>query len=152
MNTTITDELTGKIIGCAMKVHTTLGFGFVESVFENSLAHELRKAGFSVQQQTPIQVYYDGIVVGDFKADIVVNGELILELMAVEKAHAIHEVQLVNCLNGEGKETGLLLNFGARSLEFKRKYRRPKGNTAKRGFSGLVGLFAVLAGKLLGQF
>src|SRR5690348_3889609 len=90
------DELTGKIIGAAMKIHTELGFGFVESVYENSLAHELRKAGYKIEQQVPIKVYYDGIVVGDFKADLVVNDDVILELKAVEKAIAMHEVQLVN--------------------------------------------------------
>src|SRR6266481_284366 len=110
-----TDELTGKIIGAAMKVHSKLGFGFVESVYENSLAHELRKAGFKVEQQAVIKVYYDGIVVGDFKAD-------------------------------------LLLNFGARSLEFKRKYRRPKEGANTIGFTGFLGFLAVIGGKLLGQF
>ncbi len=147
-----TDELTGKIIGAAMKVHSKLGFGFVESVYENSLAHELRKAGFKVEQQAVIKVYYDGIVVGDFKADLLVNDELILELKAVERANAIHEVQLVNYLNGIGKDIGLLLNFGARSLEFKRKYRRPKEGANTIGFTGFLGFLAVIGGKLLGQF
>ncbi len=147
-----TDELTGKIIGAAMKVHSKLGFGFVESVYENSLAHELRKAGFKVEQQAVIKVYYDGIVVGDFKAELLVNDELILELKAVERANAIHEVQLVNYLNGIGKDIGLLLNFGARSLEFKRKYRRPKEGANTIGFTGFLGFLAVIGGKLLGQF
>ena len=150
--TSPTDELTGKIIGAAMKVHSTLGFGFVESVCENSLAHELRKDGIKAEQQVPIKVYYDGIVVGDSKADLVVDDTVILELKAVEKSSTIHEVQLVNYLNGIGKEVGLLLNFGARSLEFKRKYRRPKEDSKSVGFSGLIGLLAVITGKLLGQF
>ena len=111
-----TDELTGKIIGAAMKVHSKLGFGYVESVYENSLAHELRKTGFKAEQQVPIKVYYDGVVVGDFKADLVVNSDIVLELKAVEKTGTIHEVQLVNYLNGIGKDVGLLLNFGALSL------------------------------------
>ena len=154
MNSTTspTDELTGKFIGAAMKVHSTLGFGFVESMYENSLAHELRKAGFKAEQQVPIKVYYDGIVVGDFKADLVVDDTVILELKAVEKSSTIHEVQLVNYLNGIGKEVGLLLNFGACSLEFKRKYRRPKEDSKSVSFSGLIGLLAVITGKLLGQF
>ena len=154
MNSTIstTDELTGETIGAGMKVHSKLGFGFVESVYENSLAHELRKAGFKVEQQVAIKVYYDGIVVGDFKADLVINDGVILELKAVERANAIHEVQLVNYLNGIGKDIGLLLNFGARSLEFKRKYRRPKEDSSKIGFTGLLGSLAVVAGKLLGHF
>jgi len=99
-----------------------------------------------------IKVYYDGIVVGDFKADLVVNDEVILELKTVEKANTIHEVQLVNYLNGIGKDIGLLLNFGARSLEFKRKYRRPKEEANTIGFSGFIGFLAVVAGKLLGHF
>jgi GxxExxY protein len=135
MNNTITHELTGKIIGCAMKVHTKLGFGFVESVYENALAHELRKANLLVYQQVPIKVYYDGIVVGDFIADLVVNDEVILELKAVQNLNAIHEVQLVNYLNATGTETGLLLNFGTRSLEFKRKYRLPKSSPERGGAS-----------------
>jgi len=147
-----TDELTGKIIGAAMKVHSKLGFGFVESVYENSLAHELRKAGFKVEQQAVIKVYYDGIVVGDFKADLLVNDELILEVKAVERTNAIHEVQSVKYLNGIGKDIGLLLNFGARSLEFKRKYRRPKEGANTIGFTGFLGFLAVIGGKLLGQF
>ena len=150
--TRTTDEPTGKIIGAAMKVHGKLGFGFVESVYENSLAHELRKAGFKAEQQVPIKVYYDGIVVGDFKADLVVNDDVVLELKAVERVNTIHEVQLVNYLNGIGKDVGLLLNFGARSLEFKRKYRRPKDDSSRVVLSGLLGLMAVVLGKLLGHF
>ena len=152
MNETQTNELTGKIIGLAMKVHTKLGFGFVESVYENSLAHELRKANVAVAQQVPIKVYYDGIVVGDFVADMVVNGEVIVELKAVQNLAKIHEVQLVNYLNGTGKETGLLLNFGSRSLEYKRKFRRPNDQPTTLGFTGIPGLFSVILGKLLGHF
>ena len=152
MNNETTNELTRTIIGCAMKVHTKLGFGFVESVYANSLAHELRKAGLKVEQQVPIKVFYDGIIVGDFFADLLVNDEAILELKAVQNVNTIHEVQLVNYMNATGKETGLLLNFGSRSLEFKRKYRRPKDASGTPGFTALSGLFAVLIAKLLGQF
>ncbi len=152
MNNTPVNDLTGKIIGCAMKVHNKLGFGFVESVYENALAHELRKAQFKVEQQLPIKVYYDGIIVGDFVADLVVNDEVIIELKAVEHLNAIHEVQLVNYLNATARETGLLINFGARSLDFKRKFRRPRSESASSGFSGVLGLVAVICGKLLGHF
>jgi GxxExxY protein len=152
MDNAPTNELTSKIIGCAMKVHTKLGFGFVESVYENSLAHELRKNGFRVGQQIPIKVFYDGIVVGDFVADLIIDDEIILELKAVQNLNPLHEVQLVNYLNATGKETGLLLNFGARSVEIKRKFRRPRPESSSSGFTGIVGLFAVLAGKLLGHF
>jgi len=150
MNDTQTNEATKTIIGCAMKAHSTLGFGFLESVYQNALAHELRKAGCKVDQQVAIKVYYDGIVVGDFFADLIVNDTVILELKTVERLNKMHEVQLVNYLNATGKETGLLLNFGAQSLEFKRKFRSPK--SASAGFSGVVGLAAVCLAILLGHF
>jgi len=145
------NEMTSKIIGCAMKVHREMGFGFLESVYENALLHELRKSGFEVQKQMPIKVYYDGIVVGDFIADIVVNGAVILELKAVQSVNVIHEVQLVNYLQATGMDDGLLFNFGAKSLEFKRKHHLPKENTSK-GLSGVTGLVAIFCGKLMGHF
>jgi GxxExxY protein len=117
---------TSAIIGCAMKVHTKLGFGFLESVYENALTHELRKAGFKAEQQVPIKVYYDETIVGDFFADAIVNDTIIIELKAVERLNKIHEVQLVNYLNASARDNGLLFNFGAGSLEFKRKFRLPK--------------------------
>jgi GxxExxY protein len=145
------NELTSKIIGCAMKVHREMGFGFLESVYENALLHELRKAGFEAQQQIPIKVYYDGIVAGDFIADLVVNGTVIMELKAVQSVNVVHEVQLVNYLKATGIDSGLLFNFGAKSLEFKRKHRLPKENTSK-GLSGVTGLVAMFCGKLMGHF
>jgi len=108
-----------------MKVHTKLGFGFLESVYRNSLLHELRKSGLKAEAEIPVQVFYDEILVGDFKADIMVEGAVILELKAVENLNKIHEVQLVNYLNATGQEIGLLLNFGAASLEFKKNSAGP---------------------------
>ena len=121
-------ELTEKIIGCAMKVHRTLGSGFLESVYQNALAHELRKAGLQIECEKPIQVTYDGIVVGDFAADMLVEGTVMVENKAVTTLAIAHEVQLVNYLTATGLEIGLLLNFGVEKLEFKRKHRtyRPK--------------------------
>jgi GxxExxY protein len=119
-------DLAGRIVGCAMKVHSVLGFGFLESVYENALAHELRKAGLRVDQQRGIRVEYDGICVGHFVADLLVDDQVVVELKAVQELHVAHEVQLVNYLNGTGRDSGLLLNFGTRSLEFRRKYRRPR--------------------------
>ena len=122
------EELTQKIIGCAMKVHGTLGSGFLESVYQNALAHELRKAGMQVQCEKRIQVTYDGIVVGDFAADMLINDLVLIENKAVQVLAVAHEVQLVNYLTATGIDIGLLLNFGAARLEFKRKARvyRPK--------------------------
>ena len=127
------EALTAKIIGCAMKVHTTLGPGYLESVYENALAHELGKAGLRVERQRPIHVLYDGVVVGDFLADILVEGRLIVENKAVQALIQAHEVQLVSYLTATGIDIGLLLNFGASSLQYKRKYRayKPRNDIAK---------------------
>jgi len=116
----------GQVIGLAMKVHRTLGPGFLESVYQKALLYELAKAGFKVESDKLIQVRYEGVVVGDFRADLIVNGELIVELKAVSGLIVEHEVQLVNYLTATGKNIGLLLNFGGRSLEFKKKFRTAK--------------------------
>jgi GxxExxY protein len=119
-------DLAGQVIGLAMKVHRTLGPGFLESVYQKALLYELAKAGFEVESDKPIQVRYEGVIVGDFKADLIVNDELIVELKAVSGIIVEHEVQLVNYLTATGKDFGLLVNFGGRSLEFKKKFRTPK--------------------------
>jgi len=116
------DDLTQKIIGCAYKVHNTLGPGFLEKVYENALRIELEKLGMTIKQQEPIDVTYDGQVVGEYFADLWVEGRVIIELKAVQAIVKKHEVQLVNCLTATGVDTGLLLNFGA-SVEVKRKFR-----------------------------
>ena len=116
-------ELTGRIIGLAMKVHRTLGPGFLESVYKKALHYELFRAGFKTELEKPIQTRYENIIVGDYFADIVVNEQLILEVKAIVALTTEHEVQLVNYLTATGKDFGLLLNFGARSLEFKKKFR-----------------------------
>ena len=120
------DDLNGQVIGLAMKVHRTLGPGFLESVYQKALLYELAKAGLQVESDRLIQVHYEGVIVGDFKADLIVNAELIIELKAVSCLIVEHEVQLVNYLTATGKDIGLLINFGGRSLEFKKKFRKPK--------------------------
>ena len=119
-------DLAGQVIGLAMKVHRALGPGFLESVYQKALLYELSKAGFKVESDRLIQVRYEGVIVGDFKADLFVNDELIVELKAVSGIIVEHEVQLVNYLTATGKEIGLLINFGGRSLEFKKKFRTQK--------------------------
>lgn len=121
-------EITESIIGCAMTVHSALGPGFLESVYQNALAHELRKAGWKVELETAIKVTYDGVVVGDFCADMLVESTVLIENKAVQALNAAHEVQTVNYFTATGIEIGLLINFGAQRLEFKRKQRtyRPK--------------------------
>jgi len=120
------EKLTEKIIGCAYKVYNKMGFGFLESVYEKCMLIELTKAGLNAESQKPVTVYYDGHVVGEFIADIIVN-DVILELKSVSQIAKAHEVQLVNYLTGTGKSVGLLLNFGPKKLEVKRKYKTYKG-------------------------
>jgi len=111
-----------------MLVHSTLGSGFLESVYENALAHELRKAGLKIECQKPITVSYDGIIVGTFSADMFVEDTVIIENKAVHAFHPVNEVQLVNYLTATCVDVGLLFNFGADRLQFKRKHRtcRPR--------------------------
>ncbi len=115
-------DLCGEVIGLAMKVHSALGPGFLESVYQNALIWELRKSGFKVEAEKPITVQYDGQIVGAFMADLLVNNSLIVELKATQSLAKTHEVQLVNYLVATGYEQGLLMNFGAERLEFKKKF------------------------------
>ena len=116
-------KLTEKIIGCAYRVYNRMGFGFLESVYEKCMLIELNKAGLNADSQEPIKVYYDNEVVGDFVADIIVNDTIILELKSVRRIIRAHEVQLVNYLVATRRPVGLLLNFGERKVDVKRKIR-----------------------------
>ena len=113
-------EITQEIIKAAQNVHNTLGYGFLEKVYHNALVIELRKMGFDVSSEKPICVHYDGQIVGEYCADIVVAGKVILEIKAVQAINPIHEAQLVNYLKATDIEVGLLLNFG-QSLEVTRR-------------------------------
>jgi GxxExxY protein len=107
-----------------MKIHRALGPGFVESVYRNALAFELRRAGLAVELDKRITVRYENVIVGDFVANVVVNGTLICELKAISTLTKSDEVQVVNYLTATNHDVGLLLNFGTTSLQFKRKHRR----------------------------
>jgi len=98
-----------------------LGSGFLEKVYENALSIELGKAGLKIVQQAPLQVKYNGICVGEYFTDIIVNDKVILELKAVSHILPTHEVQLVNYLKATGIEVGLLMNFAAERVEVRRK-------------------------------
>jgi GxxExxY protein len=121
-----TYDLCGEIIGAAMKVHSALGPGFLESVYQNALIWDLRKAGVKAEPERPISVRYDGQIVGAFTADLLVNNSVIVELKASQSLAKAYEVQLVNYLTATGFDEGLLLNFGAERLEFKKKFRLPR--------------------------
>ena len=115
------DESTEKIIGCAYTVANTLGAGFLEKVYENTLSHELRKQGIAVAEQSQISVNYDGVVVGEFVADLVVADTVIVELKAVSGGlNDAHMAQCLNYLKATGLKVCLLLNFGRSKVEVKR--------------------------------
>jgi GxxExxY protein len=125
------ERLTRTIIGRAMTVHDALGPGFLEQVYRNALAHELRKAGHVAERERRLAVHYDGVVVGDYVVDILVDACVLLELKAVRRLAPIHETQLVHYLTATGIALGLLINFGAERLEIRRKTRRYQGTTPK---------------------
>jgi GxxExxY protein len=124
------EELTEKIIGCAMVVHSTLGPGFLESMYEKALAHELTKAGLRVECQKPITVTYDDITVGEFSADMFVEETIMVENKAIHALYPINEVQLVNYLTATRVDVGLVFNFGSDRLQFRRKHRMYRPTTA----------------------
>jgi GxxExxY protein len=112
--------ITEQIIGCAFTVANTLKCGFLEKVYENALAYELTKNGLMVTQQIGIAVNYDGVVVGTYAADLLVENIIIVELKAVRTLDAIHGAQCINYLKATGLELCLLLNFGNPRLEIRR--------------------------------
>ena len=114
------EELTHSIIGCAYAVSNGLGVGYLERVYENALAHELQKAGLRVDQQAPIKVIYDGVSVGEYVADLVVEDQVILELKHAKAIDDTHLAQCLNYLKATGKELGLLINFGTPKAQIKR--------------------------------
>src|SRR5438477_12342908 len=128
-----TYDLCGQIIGLAMKVPSALGPGFLESVYQNALIRELRKAGVKAEAERPISVRYDGQIVGAFTADLLANNSVIVELKASQSLAKTYEVELVNYLTATGLDEGLLLNFGAERLEFKKKFRLPKTEATSAG-------------------
>ena len=105
-------DIIKQIIQAFYTVYDTLGFGFLEKVYENALVIELRKIGFRVAQQRKIKVYYDGQEVGDYFADVLINDQVILKIKAAENLRKEEEVELFNYLKATTKEIGLVLNFG----------------------------------------
>ena len=109
-----------KIVGLAMEVHSKLGYGFLEKVYENAMMVLFRRESISAKQQAPITVYFDGEVVGDYYADILVEDKIILELKAIEKITDAHRAQTLNYLKATGLRLAILLNFGKQKLEYER--------------------------------
>ena len=120
MGELIYKELSYNIVGAAMEVHRILGPGFLEAVYQASLAHELTLRQIPIEQYKRLPVIYKGISVGEYEADFVVAGEIILELKAVSAFHPRHEAQAINYLTATGLKLAILLNFGEDSLRHKR--------------------------------
>jgi GxxExxY protein len=114
------DALTEKIIGAAYSVANTLGYGFLEKVYENALALELKELGLNVEQQKSISVFYKNVNVGDYIADLMVEDTVLIELKSVKNLSDIHKAQLLNYLTATKKSVGLLINFGSPRVEIKR--------------------------------
>ncbi len=113
-------EITDKIIKTFYQVYNELGFGFLEKDYKNALYRELKSQGLHCQTEKPIKVYYKNILVGEYRADIIIDNKIILELKASQTLAYVHELQLINYLKATEIEVGLLLNFG-QTPEFKRK-------------------------------
>ena len=114
------NQVTETIIGCAYTVANTLGHGFLEKVYENALTHELANNGLQAKQQVPIKVTYNGICVGDYQADILVNEAVLLEIKAQQNLTPAHVAQCMNYLKATGHKICLLINFGKPRVEIKR--------------------------------
>lgn len=121
----IQDELTYKIIGCAMKVHATLGNGFQEVIYQRALAIEMRKASLEFARELEVKIFYDGEEIGTRRVDFLVANEVLVELKALTAMEDVHLAQGLNYLVAYKLDKGLLINFGAKSLEVKR-LRHPK--------------------------
>ncbi|MCB9074740.1 MAG: GxxExxY protein [Chitinophagales bacterium] len=113
-------DLTGRIIGCAMKVHSTLGNGFQEVIYQRCLAIEMEKQGLRFARELEMTIYYEEIDVGTRRVDFFVEEKIMVELKAVSKLEDTHLAQALNYLEAYRMETGLLINFGSKSIEFKR--------------------------------
>lgn len=113
-------DLSYTIVGLAMEVHRKLGYGFLESVYENALMILLERKGIEAKQQFPINVYFENTVVGEYKADILVEGKIILELKSIEKITDAHRAQALNYLKATKLRLALILNFAKEKLEFER--------------------------------
>ena len=112
-------ELASEIIGAAHTVHNKLGYGFLEKIYHNSLFIELKKKGYRVEFEKPVQVHYENQVVGEFFADLLVENKVVVEVKAVDKYTNVFEAQLLNYLKATGLDVGLIINFGP-SVQVKR--------------------------------
>lgn len=116
------EDITRKIIGCAMKVHSTLGNGFQEVIYQRALAIEMQKQGLGFKREMEMTIYYEGIDIGTRRVDFFVEDVIMLELKAFIRLEDTHLAQAMNYCQAYNLPIGLLINFGAKSMEFKRVY------------------------------
>ena len=114
------EDITGRILQCAFDVQNTLGCGFLEKVYENAMAVALREAGIQVRQQVALRVHYREQLVGDYVADIVVDGAVLIEIKATQEHHPVHVAQVLNYLKASHLPVGMLLDFGLPKLTYRR--------------------------------
>ena len=128
------EALTEEIIKAFFKVYNTLGYGFLEKVYENALAYELRRRNLSVSQQIPITVFYETVEVGHYVADMVINDLVILEIKSAEKIIKAHDAQLLNYLRSTNIEVGLVLNFGPKPQISRKVYETARHRKPSKKF------------------
>ncbi len=121
-------DLTGKIIGCAMQVHSTLGNGFQEVIYQRALEIEMAQQGLSFSREHEMDIFYKGIKIGNRRVDFFVEEKVMVEIKAVIQLEDVHLAQAINYLEAYGLAVGLLLNFGSRSLQFKRVMKPNKSH------------------------
>ena len=114
-------DLTYKIIGAALEVHNVLGPGYLEAVYQNALGREFKLRGINYEEQVNLQVKYKDKAVGEYRADYVIDEKVVVEIKAIKRLSEIQEAQLINYLKGTGYKVGLVINFGALSLQHKRR-------------------------------
>lgn len=124
-------ELTGKIIGCAMAVHTALGNGFQEVIYQRALEIEMTQQGLKFSREHEMDIFYKGVKIGNRRVDFFVEEKVMVEIKAVIQLEDVHLAQAINYLEAYGLEIGLLLNFGSRSLQFKRVMKPNKSRPPK---------------------
>ena len=129
------EQITHKIIGCAMKVHSTLGNGFQEVIYQRALAIEMEKQGLLFTRELEMTIYYEGVDIGTRRVDFFVEESVMVELKALTKLEDVHLAQAMNYCQAYNLPIGILINFGAKSLEFKRVYNinHPENKEYKKG-------------------
>ncbi|MCC6260535.1 MAG: GxxExxY protein [Anaerolineales bacterium] len=121
-------ELSYAIVGAAMEVHSVLGSGFLEAVYQSALEKELSLRQISFERKVKLPISYKGDLIGEYEGDMVVDGKIIVEIKSVSRFNSAHEAQIIHYLTATGLQLGLLLNFGANSLEYRRIIKSQKQN------------------------